>query len=254
MFFFKKCLGFLLAPETVIFVLLIYGLLKLIGSGQSKRSGVTWIFLGIICLYFFSTAPLPGLLLSPLESLCKPLEQVKNTGEIKYIVVLSGDQRHIPAAPPTSRLGATTALRVVEGIRLFHQFQTPPPLIMSGSGSFPVAQDMVAFAHSLGVPADKLIAETNSLDTHGNAREVKRLVQDAPFILVTSASHLPRAMFIFQTLGMRPIPAPADFNVPENYTLSDFFPSGGYITKMSTAVHEYLGLAYLKLFPQRAGK
>ena len=61
-------------------------------------------------------------------------------------------------------------------------------------------------------------------------------------------------MLIFQALGMQPIPAPADFNVSELYVLADFFPSGGYLTKMDAAIHEYLGLAYLKLFPGRAGK
>jgi uncharacterized SAM-binding protein YcdF (DUF218 family) len=254
MFFFKKCIGFLLAPETVILVLLSYGLLKLIFQGKSKCYGVIWIFLGIICFLIFSTAPLPSFLLYPLESRYQPLKQVQNPSEINYIVVLSGDLRHIPDAPPTSRLGATTASRVIEGIRLFHLFQTQPILIMSGGGPFPVSRDMVAFARSLGVPADKLIVEAQSPDTYGNAREVKAIVKDSPFVLVTSASHLPRTMIIFQTLGMRPIPAPADFNVPESYILSDFFPSGRYLTKMSAAVHEYLGLAYLKLFPQRVGK
>jgi uncharacterized SAM-binding protein YcdF (DUF218 family) len=113
---------------------------------------------------------------------------------------------------------------------------------------------MVAFAQSLGVPAKKLIAEAKSLDTYGNAREVKLIVQGTPFLLVTSASHLPRAMLIFQALGMRPIPAPADFNVPAHYILSDFLPSGKYLTRMDAAIHENFGLAYLKLFPGRAGQ
>ncbi len=85
---------------------------------------------------------------------------------------------------------------------------------MSG-GDKPVGGEvMVAFARSLGIPADKLLAETRSLDTYGNARGVKPIVKDAPFVLVTSASHLPRAMIIFQTLGMRPIPAPANIRYP----------------------------------------
>jgi uncharacterized SAM-binding protein YcdF (DUF218 family) len=254
MYFVKKCLGILLAPGTIILVLLGFGLLKLAFSTTSKRSGWSWIFLGTICLYLFSTAPLPVFLLSPLESRYQPYEQVQNSSDIKYIVVLSGDARDLPKVPPTSRLGAITALRVVEGVRLFHLLPAQPALIMSGGGPLLVGEDMVAFARCLGVPDAKLIAEATSLDTFGNAREVKLIVQEAPFLLVTSASHLPRAMIIFQALGLRPIPAPADFNLPERFSVSDFFPSGKYLTKMDAAIHEYFGLTYLKFFPGRAGQ
>jgi uncharacterized SAM-binding protein YcdF (DUF218 family) len=38
---------------------------------------------------------------------------------------------------------------------------------------------------------------------------VKQAIGDAPFLLVTSASHLPRAMIFFQR-GLHPLPAPAN--------------------------------------------
>ena len=104
------------------------------------------------------------------------------------------------------------------------------------------------------IPADKLLAETRSLDTYGNARGVKPIVKDAPFVLVTSASHLPRAMIIFQTLGMRPVPAPADINIYSRNTWNRFLPAGEFLEEMQEGVHEYLGLAYLKLFPRQAGR
>ena len=113
---------------------------------------------------------------------------------------------------------------------------------------------MAAFARSLGVPADKLMAETNSRDTYGNADGVKAIVKDAPFLLVTSASHLPRAMIIFQALGMKPIPAPADINININKPFRGLLPSGRYLEEMEAVIHEYLGLAYLKLFPSRTGR
>jgi uncharacterized SAM-binding protein YcdF (DUF218 family) len=250
----KKLLGFLFSPGIIILLFLSLGLVKLIFGTTSRRSGWAWIFLGTLCVYLFATAPLPYALLSPLECSYQPFIPAGNSNNIKYIVVLSGDLRRRAEVPPTSQLGAATALRVVEAVRLFRDLSFQPILIMSGGGPLPVGDYMAAFAHSLGVPADKLIAESQSLDTFGNAREVKPILKDAPFLLVTSASHLPRAMLIFQALGLRPIPAPADFNVPDSYDLRDFYPTGGYLTKMEAAVHEYLGLAYLKLFPGRAGQ
>jgi uncharacterized SAM-binding protein YcdF (DUF218 family) len=252
MFLLKKYIGSLLAPGTIILVLLSYGLLRLVWIGKSRRSGWIWIGAGIACFYLFSTAPLPTILLSHLEKQSEPVMQISGLKEIGYIVVLSGGVRDNPTVPPTSQLKVATALRVVEGIRLFHLLQDRPVLVMSGGDEPPNGELMKAFAGSLGVPGEKMIAETNSLDTYGNAREVKPIVKEAPFLLVTSASHMPRTLKIFQILGMNPIPAPADF-WHGRMSGSALLPSGKHLTNMEAAIHEYLGLAYIKLFPRRAG-
>jgi uncharacterized SAM-binding protein YcdF (DUF218 family) len=254
MFFIKKFIGLLLSPGVFILIILGAGLLKLTFAPKSKKPGWALIFLGVVCFYFFTTVLLPQALLYPLESQYKPLHRLDDIGKVDYIVVLSGDVRDNPQEAPTSQLGPATAFRVIEGIRLFHAFSEQPTLIMSG-GDIPAGGEvMAAFARSLGVPANKILAETQSLDTYGNAREVKPMVKDAPFVLVTSASHLPRAMIIFQTLGMRPIPAPADITIHSSYPWASFLPTGEFLEKMQVALHEYLGLAYLKLLPQRAGR
>jgi uncharacterized SAM-binding protein YcdF (DUF218 family) len=254
MFILKKCIGYLLSPGVIILVLLCLGLLRMTISKNSKRSGRFLFFLATLCFYFFATAPLPNALLDPLENQYKPLQQVKNIGKIDYIVVLSGGSLNNPHVPPTSQLGAATFSRVVEGIRLFHLLSDQPKLIMSGGDEPDEGSLMVALARSLNIPADKLLAETRSPDTHGNAKEVKPIVKEAPFLLVTSASHLPRAMIIFKALGLKPIPAPADFMVMEKFLWPDLLPQGVYLEQMRAAVHEYLGLGYLKLFPKRAGE
>ncbi len=113
---------------------------------------------------------------------------------------------------------------------------------------------MVALAQCMGVPGKKLISETNSMDTYANAIEVKPIVKDDPFLLVTSAAHMLRAIRIFQTLGMKPIPAPADFRQKEHLDVYDYIPSGESLTTLEYAIHEYLGLAFLYIWPSRAGK
>ena len=93
--------------------------------------------------------------------------------------------------PPTSQLDESTALRVVEGIRLYNVLQARPVLIMSGGGRFLIGEKMSAFARSLGIPQEKLIAETASLDTYGNAWGVKAIVKETTFLLVTGLSWPP---------------------------------------------------------------
>ncbi len=52
-------------------------------------------------------------------------------------------------------------------------------------------------AESLGVPRSDIIVLDRPKDTEEEALAVKRAIGDAPFLLVTSASHLPRAMISF---------------------------------------------------------
>jgi len=255
MFAIKKIVGIITDPGTIVLLLLGYGFLRLLFTRGARKRGLGWIGLGLLCFYLFSTPSLPNYLLKTLESRYEPVTAPQKYADVRYIVILSGGTRLNDAVPPTSQLDGFSALRVVEGIRLLHLLSGSPALIMAGGGPYKDSGGrMAAFAASLGVPADKLIPANQALDTYGNAAEVQPIVKNQPFLLVTSAVHLPRSMLIFQKLGLKPIPAPGDFRYTTRYSLYDFFPSGYYLTNMEAAVHEYLGLAYLRLFPGRAGQ
>jgi len=255
MYAIKKIIGHITDPATIVLLFLGYGFLRLLFSRGSRKRGLGWVGLGLLCFYLFTTAPLPNYLLHTLESRYEPVTATQKLPDVHSIVVLSAGMRLNKAVPPTSQLDESSALRVVEGVRLFHIMSGAPALIMTGSGLWEdLGTRMAAFAQSLGVPPEKLIPENHAKDTYGNAMGVRPLVKDQPFLLVTSATHLPRAMLIFQKLGMKPIPAPGDYRYSRYYVLGDFFPSGHNLTDMEAVIHEYLGLAYLYLFPGRAGE
>ena len=255
MYVIKKIVGLLTKPGTIVLVLLGYGFFHLALSRGSKKKGLLALGLGMGCFYLFTTAPLPNYLVHVLESRYQPITSLQDLADIQYIVVLSEGLRLNDEVPITSQLAETTVMRVVEGVRLFQLLSGFPVIIMTGGGpNNDMGERMKLLAQALGVPSEKIVAETQSRDTHGNATGVRPFVKDAPFLLVTSASHLPRAMAIFQKLGMKPIGAPADFHFSKEVMLADYFPSGEYLTTMEALVHEYLGLAYLTLWPGRAGK
>ncbi|MBW2649390.1 MAG: YdcF family protein [Deltaproteobacteria bacterium] len=90
-------------------------------------------------------------------------------------------------------------------------------LVFSGGAVFdPVseAEVMARAAEIMGVEGDRIILEEISRDTGDQARLVQKIVGDERFILVTSASHMPRSMVLFRKSGMEPIPAPTDYRVP----------------------------------------
>ena len=110
--------------------------------------------------------------------------------------------------------------------------------------SVPEAVPMQRLAESLGIPASAILMETHSDDTDSEAKDVLPLAGHKPFILVTSAFHMPRAMALFRHLGMRPIPAPANYLGRTNtqpFVLS-VLPSTGALGNSEVAWHEELGI------------
>ena len=96
-----------------------------------------------------------------------------------------------------------------------------------------------------GVARDKIILETASWDTTDQVRFLKDRLGQAPFYLVTSASHMPRAMRMFIRSGTQPIAAPTDFRaVWAPFQVTDFFPQAGALANTERAFYEYLGLCW----------
>ena len=60
-------------------------------------------------------------------------------------------------------------------------------------------------AESTGVPRSDMVILREPRDTEEEAAQVAKLVGEQPFILVTSANHLPRAMRFFEAKGLHPI-------------------------------------------------
>jgi uncharacterized SAM-binding protein YcdF (DUF218 family) len=73
-------------------------------------------------------------------------------------------------------------------------------------------------------------------------------------LLVTSATHMPRAVYLFDGQGFEVIPAPTDFSITdadweqlwhpdiESFLLG-FFPQSSYLGSTTSALKEYIGKA-----------
>jgi uncharacterized SAM-binding protein YcdF (DUF218 family) len=84
-------------------------------------------------------------------------------------------------------------------------------LLHGGMTEADVARDLWL---SLGVPADRIMLETAARNTHENAVRSLALAQPKPgetWLLVTSASHMPRSMGVFRHAGWRITPWPVNY-------------------------------------------
>jgi uncharacterized SAM-binding protein YcdF (DUF218 family) len=254
MFLLKKIAPLLLYPVSLCLGILILGLFCLWVT-RRQRLGKGLVTLGTVLLLLLSLPFLSRQTLTPLErrypALLHP-ETVswgeKSSTAPKWIVVLGGGHRSDPSLPANSQISPAALGRVIEGVRLY---KTIPgsKLLLSGGGVFdpvPESEVMAQIAELLGVKPQDISLESNSRDTADQAEIIAKMIGRERFILVTSASHMPRSMALFRKRGLQPIPAPTDFQVRESqgFDPNRFFPKATSLKEVDSALHEYLGLAW----------
>lgn len=106
----------------------------------------------------------------------------------------------------------------------------------------------------LGIPPQDIIIEDSSRSTFENAAFTKIKIDSfglkPPFILITSAMHMPRAQMVFSKAGMPVIPFPCDYHVIESKTsFSNYFiPGVSTIFSWSSFLKEVVGILGYKVF------
>jgi uncharacterized SAM-binding protein YcdF (DUF218 family) len=103
---------------------------------------------------------------------------------------------------------------------------------------------MLDLMTTLGVPPDKVVRETRSLNTRENATFSAEILRDQGaqvVVLVTSATHLRRAVKDFAAAGVSVIPAAADIVGRSETGVDSFLPSASALAQTRVCLHEILG-------------
>ncbi|CAM4076811.1 TPA: envelope biogenesis factor ElyC [Escherichia coli] len=209
LFTLKKVIGNMLLPLPLMLLIIGAGL-ALLWFSRFQKTGKIFISIGWLALLLLSLQPVADRLLRPIES---TYPTWNNSQKVDYIVVLGGGYTWNPQWAPSSNLINNSLPRLNEGIRLWRE-NPGSKLIFTGgvakTNTVSTAEVGARVAQSLGVPREQIITLDLPKDTEEEAAAVKQAIGDAPFLLVTSASHLPRAMIFFQQEGLNPLPAPAN--------------------------------------------
>jgi uncharacterized SAM-binding protein YcdF (DUF218 family) len=244
MFLLRKIVSRFLFPVPLSLEFLLVGLF-LLWFTRRQRTGKVLVTCGAMLLMGLSNIFTANALLHPLEHRYPPLDVAHiGTGPpgVTFIGVLGGWADHDPDVPVTSHLSPGQMVRLMEGVRL-HREIPGSKLILSGDNDS--ALSMADMAKALGVNANDILPLTEPRDTEEESLQMAAIVGFQRFILVTSATHMPRAMGLFKKRGLHPIAAPTDYLAPRHTLESDdFFPDGYKLFKSQTAFYEYLGLAW----------
>jgi len=247
MFIIKKIIeAFVFPPGIVVTALVVIAVYL---RKRSRSGAVMCAVLAGLC-WAGSARVVTRAVLRPLETAYSVPAKVE--GDV--IVLLCGGAGDVPIdISAAAALYPSTMQRTYAVAKL--QKQTGLPVIITGgapSSDTPEAVAAARYLVELGIPPAKIITEEAARDTIENAAYTARICAEKGYkriILVTSAFHMPRAVFLFKKAGVQEVVAyPYGHLAPQarGYRLRDFLP--GDSSDLSRAFNEYAGLAYYHLY------
>lgn len=253
MFLLKKLIAPLLAPLNFALIMIFIGLI-LLWATKRQKAGKIFASAGMLWLLLASYGFVSDTLLAPIEWQNAPIlntAAIPESQSIRWIVVLGGGHTTDNRLPANTQLSDPSLIRLIEGIRLHRQI-SGSRLLLSGGGVYSEGTDaetMSQAAISLGVKSEDIVLESESRDTEEEARIIKPMIGTEQFILVTSASHMPRALALFRKEGMNPIAAPTQYQVKAAPSIGPwaFYPGVESLGKSDRAIYESLGRLWAKL-------
>lgn len=238
MFWVKKVVSQGIMPIPFILLLLLVSLFIW------RRTMAKYLVASAFILLLFLSSQLSiSTLVRPLESIY-PINSTPMSGQC-FVMVLGSSHSDIQAATAVQSLSAVALARLSEGIRQLGLGQDCI-LIVSGWGGeltqISHAEMMANAAVELGVNKSKIIQFPLAKDTLEEAQYLKWELGDSSFRLVTSASHMPRAMAIFTGKGLAASAAPTDFRARDDFW---WRLTAENLVSSQRAIHEYIGRLWL---------
>ncbi len=242
----SKVFWWLIQPHT--WLLLLQGLVLWFLLKARYRAARWTLGISLLATIIVTQLPLAGLLIRPLEQ--RFPQMVTVTGQVDGIITLAG-----AVNPVLSDLyGGVPQLngeaeRVTEFVELARKHPEARLVYSGGTGALSggISETVAAeqFLRAQGLDTSKIMFEGQSRTTYESAIITKELLHPAPgerWILVTSASHMPRAYGTFRKAGWEVIPYPVSYLAQPTFSWAD----RGYGT-LQAAIHEWVGLLAYRL-------
>ena len=206
-----------------------------------------WASVGVLSV--FSSKWVGNGLLGQLERQYS-IVSVETVPQADVIVVLGGTT--VPALAPRVEVEVTEAFdRLLHGMRLYRAGKAPHILLSGGtipelSGSEQSeAEQLRLLALESGIPDAALYLEAKSRNTYENALYSARIMEAEGWknaLLVTSASHMPRAAGTFRAQGVNFVAAPTDVRSADSpFTPTHLMPTALGLVKSTAAAKEFVG-------------
>jgi len=249
MFVLSKLLSAITQPMFWLALWWALALLLLGLTDRWRRTALGMLWAGLAVLGLLGFKAIPDALLRPLENRY-PVPTAQEVGRYAGMIVLGGAIQHpsvflahgqVPLGEAAERMSAPVGL-----MRQHPKLE----LVFSGGEGRLLATGITeaelarAFYEQQGVDMTRVTLESGSRTTRENAHQVAQLLGGRckePWLLVTSAWHMPRSMEEFESVGCKVTAYPVDFRTGASTSLIEYSLAES-LQRWQTALHEWLGL------------
>jgi uncharacterized SAM-binding protein YcdF (DUF218 family) len=246
MFIFSKLLSAITQP---LFWLSLWWLLALVLLSRYRRLATSMLWGGMFVFALLGFSAVPSALLQSLESRFK-VPSLTSSDQYMGVIVLGG----ATGSPGIYKVYGQVPLgdaaeRMTVPITLMRKFPNFELIFSGGEGRLvptgtTEAELAGVFYTEQGVDMKRVTLESQSRTTRENAKRVAELLGERckqPWLLVTSAWHMPRSIAEFQAVGCNVTAYPVDFRTGEETSWTEYSMAGSLMA-WQTALHEYLGM------------
>ncbi len=245
-FFLSKILWALLSPGTLILLMVTAGT----GLLFLQHTKVAKLLLGAagLMLVLITLLPVAGWLASPLEKRFPANPELPRT--VDGIILLGG-----AIDPLTSYIWdqpefGAAADRYFGFIEMAKRYPRAKLIFTGGAGTlldqeYKEADVALYFLESMGIRKSRLEIERDSRNTYENAINSKALMNPQPgenWLLVTSATHMPRSVGVFCKQNWPVIPYPVDHETTPGRQWQPSFDPVGSLDDLNAYAREWVGL------------
>jgi uncharacterized SAM-binding protein YcdF (DUF218 family) len=242
----SKVLWMLAQPSNLIVFAIAAGALALL---LGRRNLARWLlYPASAALLLISLLPVGQWLLVPLED--RFLPPAEPPVDVDGIVVLGGGVDLGVSERRGMVTFGDTGERFISLVELARHYPQARVVFSGGRGwladtDLTEAKVMRGFVRTHGLDEGRVIFEDQSRNTYENALLAKPLAAPEPgerWLLVTSASHMPRAVGVFRQVGWPVIPYPVDYRTSGELGLLVAPDAGQRWRELDQAVQSWIGL------------
>ena len=246
MFLASKILSFATQPVAWAILLLLAGLL---GLRRWPKGGAALCWSALLVLLFTGWEGPVDKALYRLEQQYPAVAPETSLKPYVGIVVLGGALGNSSLWERPGQIALTAAAeRMVVPVTLLQRNPHLKLVFTGGEGNlnwskYTEADRAKIFFDLMGVDASRVVYESASRTTYDNAVMTARLPgvdPKLPWLLLTTAAHMPRSMGVFQKAGWNVTPYPVDFRSAQEPDWGGYSITQG-VEKWHYALHESIG-------------
>ena len=232
---------------TVLFVVAVWWWRRP-SSAAPRRLLVAFLAM----LYLAATPIGANILVAGLSHGLGQIATREDAGGADAVIVLGGGVQTVRASGVVlSQLGTTASLRVLEAARVYKLIGARFVIVSGGIADArlelrPEGEQMAAALVSAGVPPDRILLDLHAKTTHDHPQTVRPILeanQIRRFVIVTSPTHMRRALLVFKAAGFDPAPSVSLLRSEQLDPPPFFLPNDDSLFLSDQALYDYAATA-----------